>query len=118
MGGAINAYKTVCRKPEWKRPHGRSRLSWKERLILECVLQENRVGEWGVGSSGARWKPVCGEHGNESSSSIKGDTFLDKLKDFLFPKKDFAQWSWFLFSEKGVVSENIQVIGVQAEECG
>jgi len=43
------------------------------RIILHCIL-ENRVESFGLDASGSRQGPVAGscEHGNETSSSIKG----------------------------------------------
>jgi hypothetical protein len=42
------------------------------------------VGRYGPDSSGSGQGPVVGsyEHGNETSGSIKGGTFLDKLSDY------------------------------------
>jgi hypothetical protein len=50
MGEAINAYKILFGKPEWKRPLGRCRRRSEGRLILECIL---RVGGCGLDSSGS-----------------------------------------------------------------
>jgi hypothetical protein len=57
-------------KPEGKRPLGRSRLSSK--IILRRIL-ENRIGWYGLDSSGSGQGPVEGscEHCNEPSGSIK-----------------------------------------------
>jgi hypothetical protein len=48
------------------------------RIILERIM-ENRVGEYGLDSSGSGCGPVAGccEHGNEPSGSVKGREFLD-----------------------------------------
>jgi hypothetical protein len=42
-------------------------------------LQENWVGECGLDSSGAAYKPVTGscEHGNEPSGFLKDGEFID-----------------------------------------
>ena len=38
------------------------------------------------------------EHGNEHSVSIKGEEFLDKMRNYLFLKNDSCVWDWLFIS--------------------
>jgi hypothetical protein len=66
-----NAFKTLFRKIEVKRPLGRLKHRWEEilkRIFVKCVLN----------SSG--WGPIAGpcECGNESSGSTNAGYFLNR----------------------------------------
>jgi hypothetical protein len=34
------------------------------------------------------------EHGNESSSSVKGGEFLDRVRNYQIARKNSAPWNW------------------------
>jgi len=79
-------WRRVCRvivgKPEGKRPFGRPRRKWDDKINIYIYLQE-------VGCAGTDWVKLphyrdklagtC-ECGNEPSGSIKCWEFLDKMK--------------------------------------
>jgi hypothetical protein len=79
-GTMRNAYKIFVRKPE-KRPPVRPRHKWEDNINM--YLKRNRVSGCGLYSSGLGDGPMASSSkcGNETSSSITGDKFLDQLSN-------------------------------------
>jgi hypothetical protein len=69
MGETRNAYRILVRKPEGKRPLGRSRRRWADNIKID--LRE--MGWYGRDQSGSGQRPVVGscQHGDEPSGFLK-----------------------------------------------
>jgi hypothetical protein len=65
MGEGIKVYNTLVRKPEGKRPLGKSRRWWKDGIRMD--LKEIGCVDFGVDSVGSGLGPVTrsGDHGDE-----------------------------------------------------
>jgi hypothetical protein len=63
-----SVYRILVGRPESKRPLGRPRRRWKDKIKMD--LRE-------IGIDGANWIPVAGlcEQSNEPSGSIRKDIF-------------------------------------------
>jgi hypothetical protein len=69
-----NAYSILTRKPEGKRPLGRTRHTWEDIIRMDVSEIGLEGGDWIHVAQGRMLGPF--EHGNEPSDSMKGKGFL------------------------------------------
>jgi hypothetical protein len=74
-GSNKNAYKTLVRKSEGKRPFRKSRNRWEDNNKMD-LKQDMRL--W----TGLIWLGIGTMGSNESSSSIEGRKFLDQVSAY------------------------------------
>jgi hypothetical protein len=66
-----NGLKVLVRKPEGKRPLGRSRSRWEDNTKID--IKRDRLDWNGLDQFGSRWRPLVSafNHGNDPLSSVK-----------------------------------------------
>jgi hypothetical protein len=79
MGYAKNEYSFLVGKPERKRSLGKQRGKWEDniRMDLRDMMWEG-LDRIHLAQDRDQWRKSC-DHDNESSGTIKGEEFLNKL---------------------------------------